>query len=50
MLLIKLLFQTKKKLQNLETFFITLFSEYKKIIKNLQCWVHFLGANGIQDK
>ena len=36
MLLIKLLCQTKK-LQNLETFFIKLFYEYKKIIKNLQC-------------
>ena len=33
MLLIKLLFQTKKKLQNLETFFTKIFHEYKKIIK-----------------
>ena len=42
MLLIKLLLQTKKKkLQNLESFFIELFYEYKKIIKNLQLWEHF---------
>ena len=30
-----------KQLQNLESFFIKLFYEYNKIIKNLQCWVHF---------